>query len=215
MRSKVAVKRVAVRQAGMTLTEVSVVAGMILVVAALSLPSISNMIDHARLNSAAEQLASSYQQARIRATQDNNYYEVLVTSPGTIPAQVCLDLNGDGACNAGEPQAQFPSTVTVVSGSKVPVQLDSSTLAFAPLDASKSTMYDQQDDLVPGLAWNSRGLPCQRTSATSACTAIGGWVEYLQLGHSPGSVLYAAVTVSPTGRIKTWIYSPGGKNSWY
>lgn len=208
-------KRAEVQQAGMTLTEVSVVAGMILVVAALSLPSISNMIDHARLNSAAAQLASFYQQARIRAAQDNNYYEVLVSTPGAIPAQACLDLNGDGACKAAEPQAQLSSTVTVVSSSNVPVQLDSSTLAFAPLDATKSTMYDQQDNLVPGLAWNSRGLPCQRASSTSACTPIGGWVEYLQLGEAPGSVLYAAVTVSPTGRIKTWTYSPGGKSSWY
>jgi Tfp pilus assembly protein FimT len=198
----------------MTLTEVSLVAAMILIVAGLSLPSIAGIMDHARLRSAAAQLASFYQQSRIRATQDNNYYEVLLSSPGTSPVQACLDLNGDGVCNSGEPQVQLPSSVTVVASSNVPVPLDPAMLAFVPLDTSKSNMYDQQDNLVPGLAWNGRALPCQRTSPTSACSPVGGWVEYLQLGHAPGKVLYAAVTVSPTGRIKSWTYSPGGSRSW-
>ena len=79
------------------LTIICLVAAMILIVAGLSLPSIAGIMDHARLTSAAAQLASFYQQSRIRATQDNNYYEVLLSSPGTNPVQACLDLNGDGA----------------------------------------------------------------------------------------------------------------------
>lgn len=205
-------KSTSASQTGMTLAEVSVVAAMILVVAALSMPNIANILDHARLSAAAEQLASFYQQSRIRATQDNNYYEVLLSAPGTSPAHACLDINGDGVCNAGEPQTQLPLNVTVVASSHVPVQLDSSTLAFTPLNAGTSSMYDQQDNFIPGLAWNSRGLPCQRTSSTSPCAPVGGWVEYLQFGHAPGKVLYAAVTVSPTGRVKTWAW---GKSAWY
>ncbi|HWG86895.1 MAG TPA: prepilin-type N-terminal cleavage/methylation domain-containing protein, partial [Candidatus Acidoferrales bacterium] len=61
-------------RAGFSLTELVVVLAIMLVVSGLSFPSLTRAIDEAKLNSAAEQLASFYAQGRIRATQDNNYY---------------------------------------------------------------------------------------------------------------------------------------------
>jgi hypothetical protein len=40
-----------------------------------------------------------------------------------------------------------------------------------------------------------------------------GWVQYLQLQRSGSDTIYAAVTVSPTGRVKTWIYIPSGNGN--
>jgi Tfp pilus assembly protein FimT len=206
-------------RSGVTLTELCVVTAMILILTGLSLPSLYRILDNTRLKAAAGQLASFYEQSRIRATQDDTYYEVLLTSPGVRPSQVCLDLNGDGLCGANEPQVQISLTVSAADASSVPSPLDASTLGFSTRTTASSTMYNQQNGFVPGLAWNGRGLPCQRTSPTSSCSLIpgpGGWVQYLKLTRSPNDETYAAVAVGPTGRIKVWTYSNTGTNrNWF
>jgi len=210
---------------GFSLTELLVVVAIILIVSGLSFPSISRAIDSAKLKSAAQQVASIYQQARIRSTQDNTYHELLVSPSGISPAEICLDLNGDAACGADEPQVQLPFHVSLISQG-LPVALDVTTLGFSPLTTETSTTYNQQDIPVHALAWNARGLPCQRTSSSSPCSnwtttassaAEVAWVQYLQLQRSAEDAAYAAVTVSPTGRIRTWTYAPAqnGGRSWF
>src|SRR5690242_16100888 len=193
-------------QAGFTLAEMAVVAAIVLVVGGLSIPTLSRTIDISRLKAATQALASAYQDTRIRATQDDTSYEVLVSPPGIQPAQACTDVDGDGACGAGEPVTLFPAKV-VVNNVGVPIPLDVTQLNYPVVNTESSTMHTQQDKFTPGLAWNARGLPCQRASAASPCTATG-WVQHLQLQRSNGDVLYGAVTVSPTGRVKTWIFIP-------
>ena len=197
--------------------EILVVVTITLVVAGLSIPSLSRTIDNARLKAASQKLASLYQQGRLRATQDNTYYEVLSRASRSRPIQICIDLNGDGKCEAGEPSAEFPKQVRL-SNTSVPALPE---LGFSPLQMESSSMYNQQNHRVPGLAWNARGLPCQRTSPTSSCSnsvpGAVGWVQYIKFQRSINDVSYAAVTVSPTGRIKTWIYEPAssGNGSWH
>lgn len=192
---------------------------IVLIVCGVALPSFSRMLDTARLKSASQQVASLYQQARIRATQDNSYYEVVGTGPGIRPAILCIDLDSDGLCAPAEPQIQLPGGVSL-NNTAVPVVLDQPTLGFAPIAVEGSVMYNQQDNMVPGLAWNERGLPCQRTTTSSPCanlisTGSVAWIQYLQMQKSAAEVTYAAVTVSPTGRIKTWTYSGAGGRSWF
>lgn len=198
-------------QAGFTLAEMTVVAAIVLVVGGLSIPALSRTIDVSRLKAATQTLAATYQDARIRATQNDTSYEVLVSPAGTQPAQVCLDLDGDGVCGATEPVTIFPARV-VLSNVGVPVPLDVTQLKYPVADTENSTMYTQQGKAAPGLAWNARGLPCQRDSAASPCSATG-WVQHLQMQRANGDVLYGAVSVSPTGRVKTWIFIPSGNGN--
>lgn len=198
-------------QAGFTLAEMTVVVAIVLVVGGLSIPTLSRTIDISRLKGATQTLATAYQDTRIRATQDDTSYELLVSSPGIQPAQVCIDLNGDGACGAGEPVTIFPGRVAL-SNIGVPVPLDITQLKYPVANTENSTMHTQQDKAAPGLAWNARGMPCQRDSAASPCNAMG-WVQHLQLQRANGDVLYGAVTVSPTGRVKTWIFIPSGNGN--
>jgi len=198
-------------KAGFTLAELLIVVTIILIVGGLSIPSLSRAIDNSRIKGATQKLAAVYQDSRIRATQDNTSYEVLVSPPGIKPAQVCIDLDGNGICGAGEPVTTFPTYVTL-NNVGVPVPLDSTTLHYPVTNTENSSMYSQQDTLAPGLAWNSRGLPCQRSSASAPCLGTG-WVQHLQMQRSNGEIIYAAVTVSPTGRVKTWIYIPSGNGN--
>lgn len=190
---------------GFTLAELIVVVSVILIVGGLSIPSLSRTIDNSRLRSATQMLAASYQDARIRATQENTSYELLVSPPGIKPAQICIDLDGDGTCGPGEPVTMFASQVTF--NNNVPFPLGAAQLNYPVLDTENSSMYT-----APGLAWNSRGLPCQRSSAASPCS-VTGWVQHVQLQGSGGNILYGAVSVSPTGRVKTWIFIPSGNGN--
>ncbi len=202
-------------QAGFTLAELLVVVTIILVVGGLSIPSLSRAIDNSRLKGATQKLAAVYQDARIRATQDNTSYEVLVSPSGIKPAQVCIDLDGDGVCGSGDPVTIFPAQVTLTNLG-IPLPLDSAQLMFPVANTENSSMHTVQDALAPGLAWNSRGLPCQRSSASSPCLA-SGWVQHMELQRSGSDVIYAAVTVTPTGRVKTWVYVPSdnGNGQWF
>lgn len=190
-------------QSGFTLAELVVVVAIILIVGGLSIPNLTRTIDTYRLKGAAQSLAAAYQDARIRATQKDTSYQVLI-SPGISPARICIDLDGDGACGAGDPVTIFPAQVKV-SNLGVPVPLGNQL----PFHAEQAAAPNNS------LTLNALGLPCQRSSATAPCTATG-WVQHLQLPRANGEVMYAAVTVTPTGRVKTWIFIPSsnGNGNW-
>ena len=177
-----------------------IVAAIIAIVITFSLPSLSSVVDHSRLKAATQQLAGIYQNARLRATQNNSSYEVLIV-PGVTPAQVCIDLDGDGICGAGDPVTTFSSGVTI-SNLGIPIPMGANQLHF-PADNTETP--------ATGVAWNSRGLPCQLIAAGGSCQ-LSAWVQHVQFQRSNGTILYGAVGVSPTGHVKTWIYSAGNGN---
>src|SRR6478735_1644113 len=194
-------------ESGFTLSELIVVVTIVLVVGGLSIPNLTRAIDTSRIKGAAQSLAAAYQDARIRATQKDTSYQVLVSPPGISPAQICIDLDGDGTCSAGDPVTLFPAQVKV-SNLGVPIPLGNQ-LPFPAITTEQPGAPNNS------LTLNALGLPCQRSSATAPCTATG-WVQHLQLLRANGEVMYAAVTVTPTGRVKTWIFIPSnsGNGNW-
>ena len=193
-------------QAGFTLTELLVVVAIIGIVVGLSIPNFTRTIDNAKLKAASQQLAAVYQDARLRATHNNTPYQVLMSAPGVTPPTACIDLDGNGVCSAGDPSQVLPAQVSL-SNAGVPQLLNTGTVGFTLANTPPAA-----------IVWNGLGIPCQRASAAAACSSLAqGWVQYLQLQRSGGDVLFAAVSVSPTGRVKTWIYSPSanGNGSWF
>ena len=190
-------------EAGFSLVELMIVVAIFVVVAAIAVPSASALLNRVKLRGAAQQLADLYQEARMKAVQDDTYYEVLVSADST---RAYVDVNGDGT--EGGLTFAAPSAMTL-NNNGVPAALDAKTVGFANITTVEtSTMFDSDGTNRPGIAWSSRGLPCQRSSATSPCQTGIGWVQYMQ--HQEGSgTAYAAVSVSPSGRVRVWIYEGG------
>ena len=198
------------RQSGFSLIELLVVIGIIMVVAAMATPSIVNAINGIRLRSAASEVSGIMQQARQLAVRNNRYYTVKPTVvTGARAAYVDLNYNSafDGGAPAPEPMIQFPQGIAVVS-------------AGAPNTANLigqccATFTPQAASILP--SFNSRGLPCVGAAnpppANSACNirdAGGntvGFVYYMSQTRPFGAVGWAAVSVTPAGRIKVWTYS--------
>jgi hypothetical protein len=63
-------------------------------------------------------------------------------------------------------------------------------------------------DTTHDLCFNSRGIPCQcPSSPTAYCGGItNGYAFYFTLTSQPGGTRWAAVGVSPAGRIKTFFW---------
>jgi len=188
-------------EAGFSLIELMIVVAIFVLVAAIAIPIFTSTLNRLKLRGAAQQLSELYQEARMRAVQDDTYYEVLL-SPDSKQAYV--DTNGNGG--ASVLTLQLPAAVSL-NNAGVPAGLDQKALGFVPVQTETSVMFDQDGVSRPGLAWSSRGFPCQRASATSVCQAGTGWVQYLR--QDGNAVAYVAVVVNPTGKIRVWSFEGG------
>jgi len=198
------------RQSGFSLIELLIVVALIMVVAAIATPNIMNAIYNIRLRGAAGEVAGLLQACRQTALHDNRYYTIKpATVTGAQGAYVDLNYNNgfDNVAPTPEPLIQFPANVNVVS-------------AGAPNTANLianccATFTPQGAGILP--SFNARGLPCVGLAnpppANSLCNirdAGGntvGFVFFLNQTRPFGAVGWAAVSVTPAGRIRVWTYS--------
>ena len=227
------------RQDGFTVLEALLVVAILLIVGAMVTPQMFQIIDAQKLQSAAQSYAGLMQVARTRSIQDNQAYQVLsAVNNGASVAYV--DLNGNSQWDpqglngsAPEPAVQMPTPIDItqtnapqgVQGFDTVRPLN--TIPVLNL-ATTPSMVNNSGLPSPGIAFNERGLPCQRIAVTAPCNNIstvttGGtsvatpvaWVTYLRWTRRNGSGFdWAAVSVSPAGRIKTWRYQTDNGGSW-
>lgn len=213
---------------GFSVLELVIVIAIMLILAAMITPNMLRATDADKVRGGAQSYAYLLQLARTRAEADNQAYEVL-TSTSTGATVVYIDLNDDGSyepnANPPEPANELPKNMTVTdTGAPFTGKGFDTTanLGIVPIDAtltpSNSQMVNYVGTATPGLAFNERGLPCQRLAAGAACTnattlnggpTLTAWITYLKYQNYDGTTSWAAVTVTPAGRIKTWIYQNG------
>ena len=193
------------RQRGVTLLELIVVAAIGIVVTAIAVPNIMTVIYNIRLRSSADAIAGVLQQARILAVKNNAYYVVcnpkfLTCSGGTPNNTVFVDVNGNGVWDKGEPMAQLSGNVVIATTGAPPVA--TMQLNFAPQSANKPPIF------------NARGLPCGINGGTCVNVNIDprsptvySYRLYLTDSRGFGKNGWAAVTISPAGRVQTWLWS--------
>lgn len=214
------------RQRGFTLLELLIVVVIMLIIGGMMAPKMLGIIDDQKLRASAQAYAGLMQVARSRATQDNAVYQVLNTTQSGIPIAY-VDLNFNRTYDTSEPMVLLARPITV-SETGVPSGFGNTTLlGVQPYADSTSPMVSDGSGgiapgtAIPGLAFNERGLPCQRVAAAETCKnapLVGGppptslpiaYITYLQYARRQGGTAYAAITVTPAGRVKTWIYQGG------
>jgi type II secretory pathway pseudopilin PulG len=213
--------------------EVLVVVALVLIISGITAPKILNMVQVQRIQSATRAYASFLQQCRYQAEHDGQWYEVLLDQGDPSVAIAYLDVAGTGVRTTSDPQVQIPAPITVPdpANAAIPAGFGNANLLGAtPLNVDTTPATWNRNAQTPGLAFNERGLPCQRQSITGPCTnstqiagagvglvsAPTAWITYFAEPISGGAFLYAAVTVTPAGRIKAWTYQStgGGGGTW-
>src|SRR5262249_37956802 len=173
-------------KSGFSLVELCTVMAVMLIVAAMAFPSVRRSLDAYRLNSSANRVKDMLLQAQAAAKKANEPYY----------AQV----------NGGDPMLAAAQSAS--GGGSNPTAMTSGSVTLQP--AGPGNINDLLNALggiapqPPGtpIGFNARGLPCVAPNPASPyiCPGPTGFIWYMQNVNGD----WAAVTVSPAGRIRSW-----------
>ena len=214
------------RSAGFSLVELMIVLVIILLVAAMAIPSLTRAIGTIKVRAGASSVAGMLQKGRIEAVRSNRIMVIRqdVLSDGVTPIYFV-----DGA-NDPKKTIQDTATQNGVHDSWEPlVQIDKD-IVLEPESAAPAFPYSQllgypnaASTLPFGVAFNQRGLPCTITAQTSGhvtgCALSGmsasststSSYQYFFHYKSTFGDRWASVSITPAGRIRVWTWDG---NSW-
>jgi type II secretory pathway pseudopilin PulG len=187
-----------VRNAGFSLLEVMAVAGISLIVTVTAIPNTVNSIGALRLRSSMTSLEGVIQNCRMLAVKQNQTMSThfIVTTYGAsngVLAYVKKASDANPVLTAdSQVQLEQPVTrVTTLSGTGAPTTaLDNLILGFTPQTGDPS--------------FTMTGLPCAYSGGN--CTN-NGFIYYFHDSRPAPRTGWAAISISPAGRLKKWFWS--------
>lgn len=193
---------------------------IIMVVAGIAIPNFMATMHSARLRGGVTDFASLLQTARIRAVGDDRYYSVYVlAAAGNSPQQGYVDIfpqNADGtsgtggaAYKAGDPLVAIPSEVVLKAQGGAP---GTAALKAQILPATSPVVPQDESVAATAITFSPRGLPCKPLAGV--CDTLGGPQAYWAFFQDSVTQNWAAVTVTPAGRIQRWIFMGGANGTW-
>lgn len=180
------------RSRGFSLLEATIVVSMLMAISAIATPNMMNVIANARLRGGVTSLSGLLQNSRMMALKLNTFETVHFTVMANGPVAY-IDLNRDNLYESIDPQVQLGAPVTKVTaptGAGAPPAIDDATLSFTSAQTADPS-------------FNAYGLPCTYSGGT--CVSHG-YVFYFTDSRPLGKNGWAAVSITPAGRIKTWYW---------
>ena len=203
-------------QKGFTLVELLVVIAIGLIVTGLAIPITRNALGNIHLRGSGTDYANLLQEARISAIKDNRLYSVRMDTTAT-PNFAYIDVlpknadgtSGSGSFTVGDPELLLAANVVQVPISSTP---DAGTgLQTQVSGAGGAALTDTYANATP-VTFTARGLPCTPVSSpTTACStaATAIFTAFVSCFQSNVTQQFEAVTVTPAGRVQTWVYNNG------
>ena len=190
---------------GFSLIELLIVVTIALLIMAYAVPSAVRMTHKMRLKNAAGEYKNLLQQARVRAIQDDRYYQTKIQNgTAATPNSAFIDLSqgNPGAYKSGYPIVSFDAEV--VPSTVGPGALNNLEGQFLPAGTFATVQANQTPYFSP------RGLPCLPTAigAYTTCNSMnsGQPAAYITYFQNLASNDWMAVTVSPAARMRLWSY---------
>lgn len=197
-------------QSGFSLIELLIVMAVAMILMAMGAPLVVGTLNTYYLRQAGTEYANLIQTARMRAVQDDQYYDVQenlgAQAAGAPNAYVNIALSPTLAYQGGDPVILTNRSIAMQARGAAP-NVANLEGQFLPVGAAVSP-----DPNAWGPSFGSRGLPCQATAA------VGGTCNYLDAANNLPVVFesffqsvnaggnWLAVTVNPAGRIREWYY---------
>jgi type II secretory pathway pseudopilin PulG len=169
------------------------VVGIFMVISAMALPNMMSAIYDFKLRSNVSSAAGVLQRTRMEAVRTNQTMGIQTGTVSGGKLQFYGDKNNNGSLDANEFRFVMPKEV-------------SSPTAGAPGGLNGAGGFTN-GLLAAGtvVRFNARGLPCN--GAGNACNPVAdgsGFVYYFRDSRPLGTNGWAALTVSPSGRVRTW-----------
>jgi prepilin-type N-terminal cleavage/methylation domain-containing protein len=186
---------------GFSLIELLIVVAIGMIAAAMALPLVSNAVNQIHLSSSATDYANLLQRARMRAVQDDTYYQIQTQTLSGDPIAY-VDINKNGSYDTGEPMMVFASGVTYKAQSAGPAL---SNLKSQFLPSGSVAQGSLQSTMIP--IFGPRGLPCKVSGSACPYLDAGGKpFSYLLFVQNTQNNRWEAVTLNPAARIREWAY---------
>lgn len=181
---------------GFSLIELVIAVAVMMIMAAVFTPLISNVVSGIKLRYSATDLSGLIQKARIEAARKNTFYSIEQTTLSAGDVAYYVDLGKNNAFTAGDPLVDVGDQVSVHfgAGSGAPGEAAFTTSLNFALDSS---------GVLP--KFNARGLPCLPSGGTCPQIPGQGFIYFL----SRNDILrtsWASVVVTPSGRVQVWSY---------
>jgi len=192
---------------GFSMIELLVVVAIVITVTAISVPTVSKLVTSAQLRGGMGDLSGLFQNARNVAVRQNTISKVhfQVSNSRQIAFVDSINCSSLGWCGLGTstPQIWLPPKFTQVDpptgGAGAPTALNAATCGSSTTLDSTPT-----DDTY----FNQMGIPCQYNSTTNpSCSGSQAFAYYFNYVESAVNTSWAALCVSPAGRIKAWYWT--------
>lgn len=180
------------KQFGFTMVELMVVTSVGLLLSAIAIPNMLTVIAVTRLRSNISTLSGIFQDCRMLAVKNNSFMSThFTTQTEGIIAYVKYSTDTSALIRT-DPQVELQDPILQYTTPNDPTvsALDNTLLGFTP----------QTGDV----SFNSRGLPCSYSSG--ACTSYG-FAYYFKDTRRTGTSGWAAISISPAGRVKQWFWN--------
>ena len=175
-------------ECGHSLSELLIVVTIGILVTVMAVPTLLTAVNNYRLRSSVVDVNTFLQQVRLQAIRDNKSYNIASDHAGTRIFAETVNVNG--SWDSGEPLVMLQRDVSMDMGFSGP---SISNLGFTPSSTN--------------LGFTSRGVPC--SGVVPACSTWSGNQQVGFVVYLSGNSTWGAISVSPSGRFKSWSYSGG------
>ncbi len=187
---------------GFSLVELLVSVVILVVLAAIAVPTLLRAYRSYQLSDAASKLSGMMKTTRFSAIRKNTHIECLVQKNGTTWT-VWTDLDGDAAPSPGEPQILISGTIQMLNAGSVPppdaivTAVGAASPSLTVLSPGNATVwYDQRGARAFGGPANFSGPPA---------------VDVFYLGNPAIDDLgFRAIVLLPSGTVQVWGAGVGG-----
>jgi len=184
---------------GFTLFELMIVLSVVMILGAISVPTMMATFNDIKLRYIASDLSGLLQSARIQAVRKNTFYSVQAGVQAGSPIYY-IDKPTTGY-TAGDILLPIDPAVTITQG---PITTAPNAAAFL---TSLSFTVDPAADPP---SFSARGLPC--VGSANACPQVAGqgFVMFMSRAAVIGNIPWAAVVVNPSAHIQVWTCDKAG-----
>jgi prepilin-type N-terminal cleavage/methylation domain-containing protein len=202
------------RRKGFSLLELMMVLAVALIITAIGLPAAKRTITSYQLDSSGHAVASMLQSVRMAAVKGNAPYYAQANVAGIAGPQ--------GSVIVSVPASRYPAAAGYQANVDPTVAMARNVTVAAGAGPNQAGL-EAAAGIVPGTAqvggdigFNSRGLPCVQNGGPWSCVTqppppapVAGPVAFEWYMQNSLNGEWVAVTVTPTGRIRSW---RGGAN---